>query len=76
LINLKSISLNDFTESPKGMYLKTDAVKRFLDQFEAEMERKKGNTTLSLEEDIYVQVYIFKKWAIEDRSLSFYKWNI
>ncbi|MFH1897400.1 MAG: CRISPR-associated endonuclease Cas1 [Candidatus Desantisbacteria bacterium] len=76
LINLKSISRDDFMETEKGLYLKKDAVKRFLNHFEAEMERKKGNTALSLKEDIYIQAYIFKKWAMEDGSLSFYKWKV
>ena len=76
LINLKSLSRDDFMETEKGMYLKKDAVKMFLNHFETEMEREKGNTALSLKEDIYVQACIFKKWAIENGSLSFYKWQV
>ena len=39
------------------------------------MERKGAKNTLSLKEDIYVQVAIIKKWALENGSLSFYRWE-
>ncbi|MFH1562252.1 MAG: CRISPR-associated endonuclease Cas1 [Nitrospirota bacterium] len=76
LLNLKSITKDDFIETEKGMFLKKDAVKGFLNHFEAEMERKKGDASLSLKEEVYLQVYIFKKWVLENGFLSFYKWQV
>ncbi len=76
LINLKIITENDFTESERGFYLKRDAVRRYLDQFEAEMEKKNNKNTLSLKESIYVQVVVIKNYVLEDKPLSFYSWKI
>ena len=59
-----------------GLYLKKDTVKKFIDQFEAEMEKKSPKDTLSLKEDIYVQTIVVKKWVLENGSLSFYRWEI
>lgn len=74
LINLKVIRRDDFLETGEGFYLKKDAVKRFVNHFEGEMERKKGNT-ISLKETIYVQINIVKRWVMEEGSLSFYTWE-
>jgi CRISPR-associated protein Cas1 len=75
-INLKIITEGDFLETPKGMRLTSDAVKRYLDKYEAEMNRRPKRAALSLKEEIYAQVEIFKKWSIEEGALSFCKWRI
>ncbi|MDQ1273689.1 MAG: CRISP-associated protein Cas1 [Planctomycetota bacterium] len=76
LINLKVVKRDDFVEAERGLYLKKDTVKKFIDQFEAEMEKKSPKDTLSLKEDIYVQTIVVKKWVLENGSLSFYRWEI
>lgn len=76
LINLKVLGRDDFVEAERGLILKKDAVKRFIEQFETEMEKKSPRDTLSLKEDIYVQTITLKKWALENRSLSFYRWKV
>jgi CRISPR-associated protein Cas1 len=76
LINLKAITKEDFTETERGFYLKKEAVKSFLNQYEAEMERKNTKNTLSLKEGIYVQTAIFKNYFLENKPLTFYAWNI
>lgn len=74
LVNLKIITQEDFVETEKGTYLKKEAVKRFISQFEKEMIQKSSNT-LSLKESIYLQVDIFKRWILEDAPLWFYSWQ-
>lgn len=76
LINLKTITKDDFSETERGLYLKKDAVKKFLNQFEAEMERKTSANTLSLKESIYVQTMVFKNYVLENKPLSFYAWKV
>jgi CRISPR-associated endonuclease Cas1 len=76
LINLKAIRKEDFTETERGFYLKKEAVKSFLNQYEAEMERKNTKNTLSLKESIYVQTAVFKNYALENKPLTFYAWNV
>lgn len=76
LINLKVVSRDDFDETERGLYLKRDAVRKFIDQFEAEMEKKNQKNSLSLKEDIYIQTIVIKKWALENGSLSFCHWEI
>lgn len=75
LINLKVVTRDDFVEAERGLILKKDAVRKFIEQFEAEMEKKSPKDTLSLKEDIYIQTITLKKWAIENNSLSFYRWK-
>lgn len=41
LINLKVVTRDDFVEAERGLILKKDAVRKFIEQFEAEMEKKK-----------------------------------
>ncbi|MFQ5901174.1 MAG: CRISPR-associated endonuclease Cas1 [Thermodesulfobacteriota bacterium] len=76
MINLRTITKDDFAETDRGMYLKREAIKRFIDRFEAEMNRKNSKNTLSLKESIYVQVAVIKKWVLENASLSFYSWKV
>lgn len=76
LINLKVVMRDDFIETDRGLYLKKDAVRKFIDQFEAEMEKKSPKDTLSLKEDMYIQTRVLKKWVLENNSLSFYRWKI
>ncbi len=76
LINLKIITKDDFTETERGLYLKRDAVRSFLNQFEAEMEKKNRKNTLSLKESIYVQIVVIKNYVLENKPLSFYAWKV
>jgi CRISPR-associated protein Cas1 len=83
MINRGVIKKDDFIETRKGadfkrkgIYLKKDAVRKFLNQFEAEMERKNSKNQLSMKESIYVQAAVMKKWAVEDGSLSFHVWKV
>lgn len=74
-INLKIIKKDDFIDTENGCYLKNDAVKKFIKQFEAEMIMKDRKNTLSMQEGIYAQTMQIKKWATEDGSLTFYEWK-
>ncbi len=77
LINLKAITKEDFVETEKRLSLKRDAVRTFLNQFEAEMDRKnKGKNTLSFKENIYVQAMVVKNYVLEDKPLVFYSWKV
>jgi CRISPR-associated protein Cas1 len=76
LLNLKIITGTDFVESDKGHYLSHDAVKKYLNHFEAEMEKKNSKNELSLKESIYVQVNILKRHVLEDASLAFHVWEV
>jgi CRISPR-associated protein Cas1 len=76
MANLKVITKNDFTETEKGFYLTRDALAKFLNQFEAEMERKTSTGTLSLKESIYVQISVVKNFMLEDKPLTFYLWDV
>ena len=75
VINLKIIGKDDFTEEDHGFYLKKEVKKKFLDQFEAEMVRKTGKNTLSLQESIYAQTMVIKNYILENKPLSFYRWE-
>jgi CRISPR-associated protein Cas1 len=74
-VNLKIIKKDDFINTEKGCYLKGDAVRKFIKQFEAEMVRKNMRNTLSMKESIYAQVMRIKKWAVENSSITFYEWK-
>ena len=76
LINLEIIKENDFIESRNGFYLNKEGVAKFLNQFEREMNRKSSKNSLSLKEHIYIQVTIIKNWVLENKSLTFYKWDV
>lgn len=77
LINLKAITKDDFVEAEKRLSLKREAVRTFLNQFEAEMDRKgRGKNTLSLKENIYVQAMVIKNYVLEDKPLVFYSWKV
>ena len=74
LLNLKIITHEDFTEGERGFRLNRDAVKKFLAHFEAELDRKPKGQGLPLKDHFYVQVSVFKRWLLENRSLTFYNW--
>lgn len=76
LINLKVIGKNDFTETDNGLRLTRSAAKRFLEKFEAEMEKKAEGDSLALKDSIYLQALVFKKWVVDNGRLTFYKWRI
>lgn len=76
LVNLKVIKKDDFNETRDGAYLKKEAVKKFINQFEAEMTKKEEKKELSLQDNLYIQVLIIKKWVMESSSLTFYTWLV
>ncbi len=76
LINKKMITCDDFLESKNGFYLNKDGVTKFLNHFEGEMNRKNSTSSLSLKDHIYIQVTIIKNWVLENKSLTFYKWDV
>lgn len=75
VINLKVIGEGDFNQTDRGMYLNHEAAKNFLIQFEAEMDKKVESQKLSLKEELYVQVQLIRRWAVDDGSLGFYRWK-
>jgi len=76
MVNLRIITKDDFVKSERGIHLKGEAIKKFVNQFETEMNRKGSNHTLSLKENIYVQVAVIKKWILDNSSFSFYNWKV
>jgi CRISPR-associated protein Cas1 len=76
LINLKTITETDFTITERDCRLSKEAIKKFINQLEKEMERKNTRNKLSLKESIYVQVMVMKKYFIEGGNLSFYRWIV
>ncbi|GAB4408267.1 MAG: hypothetical protein OHK0032_03680 [Thermodesulfovibrionales bacterium] len=74
-VNLRIITKDDFVNTERGWYLKNDAVKKFIRQFESEMNIKNTGNSLSMKESIYVQVMQIKKWAVENGSMTFYEWK-
>lgn len=76
LTNLKVITPEDFSQTDHGAYLTHEAIKKFLNQFELEMEKPSGKAGLSLKDFIYVQVIMFKKWVLDNGSLTFYLWDV
>ncbi len=76
VINKKIITREDFVESKNGFYLNKEGVTKFLNHFEGEMNRKNSKSSLSLKEHIYIQVSIIKNWVLENKSLTFYKWDV
>ena len=76
VINLKMITEDDFIGAENGWYLKKEAVKIFVSEFEAEMEKKNPKNSLSFKEEVYIQTMIVKKWALENGALSFYQWEM
>jgi len=75
LVNLKIIKPEDFIETDRGFFLNKDAVKKFLSQFEKDMQKRPNKTTLSLKEHIYFQVFSLRSWVKEETSLSYYTWE-
>jgi CRISPR-associated endonuclease Cas1 len=76
LINKKIITKEDFKESKNGYYLNKEGVTEFINHFEGEMNRKHTKGSLSLKEHIYVQVGVIKNWVLDNKSLTFYKWDL
>lgn len=75
VIGLGAVTGADFTESAKGFYLKRDGVKKFVDQFEGEMERRSRRNALFLNEAVYAQALSIRAWALDEGTLSFYEWK-
>ncbi len=76
LLNLKTITPDHFLITRDGAYLRQEPVKKFIDQYEKEMAIKQNPDRLSLEEQIYLQGLVIKKWALGQGSLTFYRWNL
>ena len=76
IINLKIITAEDFNETDRGAYLTHEAKVKYLDKFEYEMERKGSGELLPLSDEIYTQIFLFKKWVIDETSPTFYNWRV
>lgn len=76
LINLKVITTQDFSQRQNRYYLKHEATKKFINHLEAEFEKKDTKKELSLKEQIYIQAMIIKQWVLQERSLTFYTWQV
>jgi CRISPR-associated protein Cas1 len=76
LVNLKVIQETDFIESDRGMHLTHEAAKKFLEQFEYEIERKPSGDAYPLSQSIHAQAEVFRQWALQGASLVFYKWSV
>lgn len=75
-INLKIIKQDDFQEKDKRLVLNRDGTRKFIQQLEAELDRKNSKNELSLEENIYVQCQVVKRFFCEGASLDFYEWIV
>ena len=75
LINMKIITEKDFVETCHGFYLTKDGKSKYLNRMEEAMNRKEAKVSLSLKEHIYTQVVVIKNWVLENKSITFYKYN-
>lgn len=75
LINMKIITGKDFVETCHGFYLNKDGKSKYLNRMEEELNRKQVKASLSLKEHIYTQVVVIKNWVLDNKSLTFYKYN-
>lgn len=75
LINLKIITETDFIETDKGHHLTHEALKKYLNHFEGEMEKGGGRNELSLKEHIHTQVNVVRRFFTDDGDLTFYEWR-
>jgi len=76
IINLKIVQRTDFEITERGAFLHTEARKRFIAQFEKELNQQDKDSVLTLREHIYAQIIIVKNWACEQKSLTFYSWHV
>ena len=76
VIHLKIIQFSDFEQTEKGIFLNNEARKRFIRQWERELNSIDKLSTLTLREQLYAQVVIIKNWACEQKNLNFYTWNV
>lgn len=76
MINLKVITETDFTRTETDCRMSKDAIRKFVNNLEREMERKNSRNVLSLKESIYVQIMIAKKYFTENGNLTFYRWQL
>lgn len=75
LINRKQIVSNSFTDSNKGQFLSSEAKKKFIKEFEHQLNKKNAYSSLTLREKIFGQAIVIKRWATENVSLTFYQWH-
>lgn len=76
IVNLGIIREDDFSKSRGGFYLDKQGVSKYLNYFEKEINQKKQKAVLSLKDHIYLQVMTIKNWLLENKSLTFYKWDV
>jgi CRISPR-associated protein Cas1 len=76
LVNLKIVTEEDFVETGKGHYLTHEAMKKFLNHYEGEMEKQGAKNELSLKEHIHAQVNVMKRFFTEKGELAFYEWHV
>lgn len=75
LINMKIINEKDFVETRNGFYLDKEGKGKYINRMEEEMNRKESKASLSLKEHIYTQVVVIKNWVLDNKSMTFYKYN-
>ncbi len=75
LINMKIITDKDFVETNHGFFLGKEGKSKYINRMEEEMNRKEAKVSLSLKEHIYTQVVVIKNWVLENKSITFYKYN-
>lgn len=75
-INLKVIKPEDFQEKDKRLVLNKDGTRKFIQQLEAELDRKNSRNELSLEENIHLQCQLVKRFFCEGANLNFYEWVV
>ncbi len=75
ILNLRIIKEDDFTESETGNHLTKEATKVFLNNFEAELERRTRRSVPSLKDQIYLQIIRIKQFMLKDEHLTFYRWK-
>jgi CRISPR-associated endonuclease Cas1 len=74
-INLKIIAAADFTHTTLGWRLSHATAKKFVEQFEAELNSRSSKDRLTLRDSMYAQVLNLKSWALTGQSIEFYRWQ-
>lgn len=75
LIGLKTVTATDFSVTGRGHYLTREGAKKFIDQFEGEMERRSRRNALSMKDAIYAQALSIRAWALDEGTLTFHEWK-
>jgi CRISPR-associated protein Cas1 len=76
-INTRIIKPDDFYEKEGRYLLSRDGMKKFIAEFENELERKNAKKDLSLKEEIHEQCQRDKDFFLrDDTSLTYYRWKV